>query len=247
MSLYYPSGAQQAATDAQTARAHYHQAVAKVRQQALPTPEKERILKALHAEHQRRMHQHQTDWHDAFVSAEYYARKRLVSDKSIRLSRITMDSYRGHLARVDGMTVKELDSEYTLAQLMDDPVIMRACAVAALNKRIPMQDPDGRISARDAASRLVSRFANAREPDGHGRLRYMFPEAAGAWEELQGLEAWTPTDRMNETGKFSVPATPEKPHDPRPVDPHEAARQAVAQLYPATPNGQAAGEPASAP
>jgi hypothetical protein len=245
--LYYPPRAQRAATDASTARSHYHGAVDQIRQRAIPEPDRKRLLAELHAVHQRRMQEHAATWHSAFVDAEYRARKALVSDKTIRLSRITMDSYRSHLARLEGMSAKELDSEYTLARLMDDDVVMRAVAVAALNQRVPMQDPDGRITARDAASRLVTQFAWEQEPDGHGRLRLRFPEANGAWQTLQGLEAWTATDRMNATGVFSVPATPERPTDPTPVDPHEAARQAVAQLYPAAPNGQASGEPASTP
>lgn len=235
--MYYPSVAQRAAEQASTARAHYHQAVQAIRQKRIPGPEKQRQLRELHVVHQRRMQEHQAAWHNAFLAAERGALKRLMSDPTIRGHRITMDSYLGHLRRLDGKPIKELEAEYDLASLLDNDVLMRAAAMAALNQRMP--DVPG-----DAATRLVARFAYEQEPDGHGRLRRRFPETADAWDTLLGLEAWTATDRMNATGVFSTPSTPEKPTDPTPRDPREAARAAVAELYPTT--GQASSEPPAA-
>jgi hypothetical protein len=222
--VFYPPRAQQAATEATTSRQRYHQAVAQIRENRdLSMPDKRRQLKALHAAHAARMQELRQLWQRAFADAEYSARKRLYSDPSIRQHRMVQDSYLRHLERLAGKSTPELAAEFERAQLIDDEVVMRAVAVTALERRVP--------GPGDQASRLVARFAYARESDGHGHLRYRFAQAAGAWEELTGLEEWDSTASLNALGAFSVPSTPERAEEPRPRDPDDVAREAVAVLY----------------
>lgn len=222
--MYYPPRAQQAALDATNSRRVYHDAVTKIRENRdLSMPDKRRQLKALHAAHTARMQELRGIWQRAFADAEYSARKRIYSDPSIRQHRMLQDSYLRHLERLADKSTPELAREYERARLIDDAIVMRAVAVTALERRMP--------GPGDAASNLVARFALQREPDGHGRLRYQFGVAAGAWEELTGLEEWDSTASMNALGAFSVPNTPERAEDPRPRDPDQEARDAAAALY----------------
>jgi hypothetical protein len=174
--------------------------------------------------------------HDAFRAAERHALERLARNKSARTSTLIMDSYRRRLAELWDADLPAVQHAYELSELVDDPVGMQAAAVVALRKRGPLPN--------DPASALVTRFVHYTHPDGSGGWRYEFPDALGAWEDLQALEQWERSDHLAADATFSVAATPERPDDPNPPDPHDVARDDVAQLY--TPGGNG-GRPAAAP
>ena len=233
--LYEPPEARAAIAKAARLRGQYATAIAAVqRDRALNRDEKRQRLQMLHVSHQQNMDDLRRRRHQAHREASRQAVRDFAADDAAMPNAQRSDLYQQNLERYLAMDVGDLIRAYDMAELIQNHIGMRALAVAALTKRGPLSG--------DAAENLVARFASARIPDGTGGGRYWFPKAAMAWQKIQDLESWERQDHMAADAAFSVASTPEKPDDPRRQDPHEAARDDVAQLYSTAGGG---GEPTS--
>jgi hypothetical protein len=222
--LYEPPEARVAIAKAARLRGQYAAAVEVVqRDRTLSRDEKRQRLRMLHERHRTAMDDLRHRRHQAHREASRQAVRDLAADDAAAPNALRSDLYQQNLERAMAMDIDDLIRSYDLAELIGNPIGMRAAAVAAMTKRGPLPN--------DAAENLVTRFASARIPDGHRGSRYRFPKASMAWERLQDLEAWERQDHLAADAAFSVPSTPAKPDDPRRQDPTEAARDDVAQLY----------------
>jgi hypothetical protein len=230
--LYEPPRARQAIAQAAKLRGQYANAVQVIQgNRALSREEKRVRLAELHQRHQQAMAELRRIRHQDHRDAARQAVLDFAADEST--SPLRMDVYQRLVLELVDKPIGEIVRAYDVAEMIGNSLGMRAAAVAAIQKRGQLPN--------DPAEALVARFAQAREPDGNGGTRYRFPKASIAWERLTDLEAWERQDHLAADAAFSVAATPDKPQDPTPVDPVDAARADVAQLY-SQGNGQVAAQ-----
>lgn len=228
--MYEPPRARGALAKAAKLRGQYANAVQVIqRSRDLSKEEKRQRLALLHEAHQRGMQECRLVRHQAHRDALRQVVLDLAADDASP-SAMRLDIYQRAVLELLDKPLAQLTRAYDVAELIGHSLGMRAAAVAALQRRGP--------TPNDAAENLLERFATATESDGNGGTRSRFPKAAGAWQRLKELEAWTRQEHLAAEAIFSVAATPPKPEDPEPVSPMDAARDDVAALY-SRDNGQA--------
>jgi hypothetical protein len=222
---YEPPEARRINAKAAMLQDQYRNAVAVIQGSAqLSREEKRARLNPLHVQHQTNMNQLRLDRLAAHDAARRQAISEVARDDTSSPSALRADVYQRALEDAMAKDTAELVGSYDLAELIGSDLHMRAAAVAALLRRSPIPG--------DQASRLVARFADATEPDGHGGQRYRFPKASGAWDRLTQLDAWSDRDHLEAAAAFSVSSVPPRPAPaPPPQSPADAARADVAALY----------------